>query len=84
MKEALAATAELIDETLSILKQHLTIVLSELKFGDRQNARKMIYELANFQGWETKFRQFQLYDQLREAAYNLEIKGLYILMNNLT
>ncbi len=82
MKEALAATAELIDETLTILKQHLSSVLSELKFGDKQNARKMIYELGDFQGWEDKLRQFQLCDKLREATYNLERKGLYKLLNN--
>lgn len=38
MIEALAATAEIIDETLTILKQHLSGVLSELKFGDRNLA----------------------------------------------
>lgn len=82
MKEAVAATAELIDETLTILKQHLTIVLSELKFGDKQAARKMIFELGDFRGWEDKYRQFQLCDKLREATYNLERKGLYKLLNN--
>ena len=82
MKEALAATAELIDETLTILKQHLSSVLSELKFGDKQTARKMIFELADFQGWQDKLRQFQLCDKLREATYNLERKGLYKLLNN--
>ena len=82
MKEAVAATAELIDETLTILKQHLTSVLSELKFGDRQSARKMIYELGDFNGWQDKLRQFQLCDKLREATYNLERKGLYKLLNS--
>ena len=84
MKEALAATAELIDETLTILKQHLTSVLSELKFGDRQVARKMIFELGDFRGWEDKYRQFQLCDKLREATFNLERKGLYKLLNNVS
>lgn len=84
MKEALAATAELIDETLTILKQHLTSVLSELKFGDKQAARKMIFELGDFRGWEDKYRQFQLCDKLREATGNLERKGVYKLLNNLS
>ena len=84
MKEALAATAELIDETLTILKQHLTSVLSELKFGDRQAGRKMLFELGDFRGWEDKYRQFQLCDKLREVTSNLERKGLYKLLNNLS
>lgn len=84
MKDALADTAELIDETLTILKQHLTSVVSELKFGDRQKAKQMIYELGNFQGWETKYRQFQLCDKLREATFNLDRKGLYKLISNIS
>jgi hypothetical protein len=84
MKAALADTAELIDETLTILKQHLTSVVSELKFGDKQKAKQMIYELGNFQGWEAKYRQFQLCDKLRETVLNLERKGLYNLITNLS
>lgn len=84
MRDALADTAELIDETLTILKQHLTGVISELKFGDRQNARRMISELGDFRGWEDKYRQFQLCDSLRNAAYNLESKGLYKYLNNIS
>ncbi len=86
MKEALAATAELIDQTLSILKQQLTNVLSELKFGDgnRQNVRRMIFELGNYAGWEEKYRQFQMCDKLREATYNLDRKGLYKVLHNLS
>jgi hypothetical protein len=82
MKEAIANTAELIDETLTILKQHLTKILSEIKFGDRQEAKKMIYELNDFHAWENKYRQFQLCEPMREAAFNLERKGLYQLLNN--
>jgi hypothetical protein len=82
MRDAIANTAELIDETLTILKQHLTSVLSELKFGDKQKAKQMIYELGSFQGWEQKYRQFQMCDTLREATMNLEKKGLYKLLNN--
>ena len=84
MKEALASTAELIDETLTILKQHLSGILSELKFGDRQTARKMIFELGDFRAWEDKYRQFQMCDKLRDATDNLERKGLYKLLNNLS
>ncbi len=40
MRNAIADTAELIDETLTILKQHLTSVISELRFGDKQLAKK--------------------------------------------
>lgn len=83
MRDALADTAELIDETLTILKQHLTTVISELKFGDRLKARQMIFELGDFRGWEDKYRQFQLCDTLRNAANNLERKGLYKFLNNL-
>jgi hypothetical protein len=84
MRDAIANTAELIDETLTILKQHLTSILSELKFGDKQKAKRMTYELGSFQGWEEKYRQFQMCDSLREATMNLEKKGLYKLLNNLS
>lgn len=84
MRDAIADTAELIDETLTILKQHLTTVVSELRFGDRQKAKQLIYELGSFQGWEAKYRQFQLCDSLRLATDNLERKGLYKLMNNIS
>jgi len=84
MRDAIADTAELIDETLTILKQHLTSVISELRFGDRQRAKQMIYELGSFQGWEAKYRQFQLCDSLRQATDNLERKGLYKLLNNIS
>lgn len=84
MRVAIADTAELIDETLTILKQHLTSVISELRFGDRQNAKRLIYELGSFQDWEAKYRQFQLCDSLRLATDNLERKGLYKLLNNIS
>jgi len=84
MRGAIANTAELIDETLTILKQHLTIVISELRFGDKQNAKRMISELGDFQGWEAKYRQFQLCDSLRLATDNLNRKGLYQLLNNVS
>jgi len=84
MRDAIADTAELIDETLTILKQHLTTVISELRFGDKQLAKKMIYELGDFRGWEDKYRRFQLCDQLRMATDNLERKGLYKLLNNIS
>ncbi len=84
MRDAIADTAELIDETLTILKQHLTSVISELRFSDRQRAKQMIYELGSFQGWEAKYRQFQLCDSLRQATDNLERKGLYKLLNNIS
>jgi hypothetical protein len=84
MRDAIADTAELIDETLTILKQHLTTVISELRFGDKQLAKKMIYELGDFRGWEDKYRRFQLCDKLRMATDNLERKGLYKLLNNIS
>lgn len=84
MYDAIATTAELIDETLVVLKQHLTSVISELRFGDQQRAAQMISELGDFQGWESKYRQFQLCDALRLATNNLERKGLYKLLNNLS
>ena len=84
MRDAIANTAELIDETLTILKQHLTSVISELRFGDKQNAKRMIFELGDFRGWEEKYRQFQLCDSLRLATNNLERKGLYKLLSNLS
>jgi hypothetical protein len=81
MRDAVADTAELIDETLTILKQHLTIVISELRFGNKQNAERLISELNDFRGWEDKYRQFQLCDSLRLATDKLESKGLYGLLN---
>jgi len=83
MKDAIASTAELIDETLVVLKQHLTGVISELRFGNKQRAAQMISELSDFNGWETKYRQFQLCDALRQATTNLERKGVYKLLNSI-
>jgi len=84
MKEALADTAELIDETLTILKQHLTTVSGELKYGDEAKARRMIFEMGNFLLWEQKYRQFELCDTLRNAAMNLEKKGIFQLKTNIS
>jgi len=84
MKEALADTAELIDETLTILKQHLTTVSGELKYGDDAKARRMIFEMGNFLLWEQKYRQFELCDTLRNAAMNLEKKGIFKLKSNIS
>lgn len=84
MRDAIADTAELIDETLTILKQHLTTIISELKFGNRQNAKMQISQLADFPGWEDKYRRFQLCDALRIAVNKLENKGLYEFMNKLS
>lgn len=83
MREALADTAELIDETLSILKQQMTAALSELKYGDKQNAKYLIYALGNTGEWEQRFRQFQLCERLREATLNLDRKGLFQFANAL-
>lgn len=82
MRDAIADTAELIDESLTIVKQHITTVISELRFGDKQKAKMMISELGNFQGWEAKYRQFQLCDPLRLAIDNLEKNGVYKYINN--
>ena len=81
MRDAIADTAALIDETLTILKLHLNSVVSELRFGDKQRAKQLIYELGDFQGWEAKYRQFQLCDSLRIATDKLQSKGLYQLLN---
>jgi len=83
MNDAIADTAELVDETLTILKQHLTTVVSELRFGDKQSAKRMIYELGDFRGWEDKYRRFQLCESLHEAVHNLDKKGVYKIVNNL-
>ncbi len=84
MTDSIADTAELIDETLTILKQHLTTIISELKFGNRQNAKIQISQLADFPGWEDKYRRFQLCDALRLAVNKLEKKGLYKYLNNIS
>lgn len=84
MNDAIADTAELVDETLTILKQHLTTVVSELRFGDKQNAKRMIYELGDFHGWEDKYRRFQLCESLHEAVRNLDKKGVYKIVNDLS
>jgi len=84
MRDAIADTAEVVDEALTILKQHLTTVISELRFGDRLKSKQMIYELNSFQGWEAKYRQFQLCESLHEAVRNLEYKGVYKIVNNIS
>lgn len=82
MKEALANTAELIDETLIILKQHLSSLITLMREGQLQEAEKMLVELKNFREWENRYRNFQLCDKLTGAALSLERKGLYQLTNN--
>ncbi len=84
LKEAIADTAELIDETLTILKVHLTNVAKEMKFGDKQKAKSMIYDLGSFPEWEQRYRQFQLCDSLTMTTLNLERKGLYKFLNNIS
>lgn len=84
MRDAIADTAELIDETLTILKQHLTSVISELRFGDRQNAKRSIYELGDFPGWVEKYRRFQMCESLHLATERLRQKGLYKLLSNIS
>ena len=84
MRDAIADTAELIDETLTILKQHLTIVISELKFGDKQTAKRMTSELGDFKGWEDKYRRFQMCESLHRAAEKLKQKGIYKLLINIS
>jgi hypothetical protein len=84
LRDAIAKTAELVDQTLAIVKQHLTGVISELKFRDRRNAKIMIAELASFPGWEDKYRRFQLCDELRLATNKLEEKGLYKYLNKIS
>ena len=82
MREALANTAELIEETLTILKQHLSAILTRLREDNMGEAEAMIANLSNFQEWENRYRQFRLCNELRDAAYSLERKGLYALPNS--
>ena len=84
MRDEIADTAELIDETLIILKQHLTSVISELKFGDRQNAKLSIYKLGDFPGWVEKYRKFQMCESLHLSVEKLDKKGLYQLLSNIS
>lgn len=84
MRDELANTAELIDETLTILKQHLTSVISELRFGDRQNAIRSIYGLGDFPGWVEKYRKFQLCESLHLSVEKLDKKGLYQLLSHIS
>ncbi|OLY92009.1 hypothetical protein SAMN05444008_106214 [Cnuella takakiae] len=83
MKDALANTAGLIDETLTILKQHLSTLITRMREGEYDVARHLLVELGNFQEWEARYRRFLLCDELREAAFNLERKGMYQLADNL-
>lgn len=83
MKEALANTAGLIDETLTILKQHLSALITRMREGEYDAARHLLVELGNFQEWEARYRRFQLCDELRDAALRLERKHVYELTDNL-
>jgi len=84
MRDEIADTAELIDQTLAILKQHLTSVISELRFGDRQHAKRMIYELGDFPGWVEKYRKFQMCESLHLSVEKLDEKGLFQLLSNIS
>ena len=81
MRDALADMAELIDQTLTIVRQRLATILSELKFGDEAIARKMVYELGDFRGWEERYRRLRLYEALQTALDNMQRSGIFSLKN---
>ncbi|MBS1645600.1 MAG: hypothetical protein JST36_11245 [Bacteroidetes bacterium] len=70
--KSLSGTAELVDETLTILKGHLSKVQSVLRQGDPTLAQDMVSELAVEPFWESKYRQFQLCDSLHQAGRELD------------
>lgn len=70
--KSLSDTAELIDQTLTILKGHLAKIISEIEMGNISEAKKLISGLHNQQEWESKYRQFQMCDPLMQAGRELE------------
>ena len=58
--KSLGDTAELIDQTLTILKGHLARIISEIEAGNIPEAKRLISELQNQHDWESKYRQFQM------------------------
>lgn len=70
--KSLGDTAELIDQTLTILKGHLTKIISEIEAGNLPEAKKMISALGNHCDWESRYRQFQMCDPLMQAGRELE------------
>lgn len=70
--KGLGDTAELIDQTLTILKQHLTTIINHLSMDNLHEAKRMIGELGNYHEWESRYRQFQLCDPLMQAGRELD------------
>ncbi|HTO17480.1 MAG TPA: hypothetical protein VLZ83_17070 [Edaphocola sp.] len=70
--KSLGDTAELIDQTLTILKGHLARIVSELQSGNLPEAKELILELNNHQDWESRYRQFQMCEPLMQAGRELE------------
>ncbi|MEO6831211.1 MAG: hypothetical protein ABI378_03080 [Chitinophagaceae bacterium] len=68
----IAATAEIIDETLTVLKGHLSKVIFEIQMGDKATAAQMVAELANNSFWESHYRQFQMCHSLWNAGRELD------------
>jgi hypothetical protein len=70
--KSLGDTAELIDQTLTILKGHLAKIISEIEARNLLEAKKLINELKNQHDWESKYRQFQMCDPLMQVGRELE------------
>lgn len=70
--KSLGDTAELIDQTLTILKGHLTKIISEIQSNNLPEAKSLIAALDNHQEWERRYRQFQMCDPLMQAGRELE------------
>lgn len=70
--KSLSGAAEVIDETLTILKGHLSKVQSVIRQEDVARAHDMVSELAVEPFWESKYRQFQLCDSLHQAGRELD------------
>ena len=72
LQESLAATAELVDESLGLVKQEMSKIVIELRMDSADNAQRMLAALAHVPEWESKYRQFQLCDALRGSIQRLE------------
>lgn len=70
--KSLGDTAELIDQTLTILRGHLAKILSEIEAGNITEAKRLISELKNHHDWESRYRQFQMCDPLMQVGRELE------------
>ena len=70
MRQSISETAEMIDSILTMVKQRISILIIEIRRGDK-SVKQHLIELDNPCEWENHYREFQMCEPLRNAASEL-------------